>query len=398
MKESIPQSLPKKHDENSVDTEIFSRREFLKGLGAGIVASGLAAAPIIEKIATKQEGAEGREEIERQITELREKLRSERGIEIDFSPVFPNEAEEGFQGIALESLIEKRDVCESVAKTLDLYPPFMHKETGLSIIRVMNDLKAEDWNSYTNSSKTVDPAGMTASQEGVMYFEYKEDNPIDPVRSKEGEARYASKQERMSSILNHELFHFIENSDFFYRDDYEYNQGYLLETRGHDYEVDKMPPAPYNGEINSLVRLNKISPEVADQLREDTRGFARRYGKASFAEDRATVVEALYDRKLAAGRLEEDEVLAKKMKFMKRYYFERSRGLMNHNYWDLVHNPAADSELVANYLKVQADILTSMSDEALLMYMKDSVGDQVDLEHAKKWKQELKSWLDEDAG
>ncbi|MBP6881604.1 MAG: twin-arginine translocation signal domain-containing protein [Candidatus Pacebacteria bacterium] len=397
MKESMPLPPWEKQEGDSVDPEGFSRREFLKGLGAGVVASGFAAAPIIEKIATKQEGVEDREEIERQITELREKLRSERGIEIDFSPIFPGESEEGFQGVALESLIEKRDVCESVAKTLDLYPPFMHKETGLSIIRVMNDLKAEDWNSYTNSSKTVDPAGMTASQEGVMYFEYKEDNPIDPVRSKEGEARFSSKQERMSTILNHELFHFIENSDFFDRDDYEYNQRYLLETRGHDYEMDKMPPAPYNGEINSLVRLNKISPEVADQLREDTRGFARRYGKASFAEDRATVVEALYDQKLSAGR-QEDTVLTEKMKFMKRYYFERSRGLMNHNYWELVHNPAADSELVSNYLKIQADIITGMSDEALVMYMKESIGDEVDLEHAKKWKQELRSWLDEDAG
>lgn len=87
MKESFPNTP----NEDSVPDP--SRRSFIKkalALGAA-AAVGLEVTGAADRIKGAYEETFDREQPEQDITNLRERLRSERGIELDFSPIFPQE-------------------------------------------------------------------------------------------------------------------------------------------------------------------------------------------------------------------------------------------------------------------------------------------------------------------
>lgn len=409
MKESVPIPFPapKPEDANSLDQpESPSRRKFLFNAGAAALISSVPAAiPYLVDVGRKVSGETiEREALEKELSNLREHLRTERDVEVDFSPIFPNE--EDVSGESLDYVIEKRDLCKALIQSFDMYPPFMHKQTGLSVIRVVNDLKL-----YENVDETKvksDIAGLAKSDRGVMYVEYAEQRPqitdtdswiadkIDKVFPSSPE----DKIERLKLIMHHELEHFIEKSQSIDEASYQKTtRGYAAGDKAgktDKFDLDYL----YQYELDYLSNINFISSEEKERMERRYRGFANNYGRTNGREDRASIAESLLRGSSTYSALLEraktDLILSNKIEFLKNYYFAKSHGTMDSGYWDFLKKEDIDSESIAAYLKVRAKILSSMTDDAYVTHierrLKDTSGSPQDF---VEWKAALTSWANE---
>lgn len=407
MNESLHAHPQNKNENEESETSPVNqeRRDFLKRLGA--VGVGVTAASVLGKPLLQSEGRKfygetiEKETLEHELTALREKLRQERGVEIDFSPSFPQEVSDGLTSEPVEYLIEKRDICEALMQAFALYPHFVHTQTNLSIIRIENNLKLHEHEE--GEEKERDIAGLASRDDGVMHVEYNELRPHIPnddawVRDKIEKFFPNSpeeKQEWTRSIFHHELAHFIEG------DDSVNDEQYSRETRGFWYNEtlpENYVQTLYVGELKFLVKRNTITEEQMTQLKQKYAGFARSYGKANFREDRATIAEALMTRGGSLGELQEraqtDEVLRKKITFMKKLYLKKSCGLIGETYWNLMERPSADEKMIAEHLKNRASILSHMSDKAFVLYMRDKAEEKISDDILLEWKKTLREWVE----
>jgi hypothetical protein len=402
MHESIP-SQPEQHNKSFQEEINESRRKFLKD--AAITAALAPIALTVPKgfeIGRKMYGETiDRENVESELNTLREQLRNERGVEIDFGKVFSVEKEvdfgdvlsiekePGIEGESLDFLVEKRAVCQMLLEEFALYPSFTHKNTGLSIIRVVNNLK------YDNE---VGTAGLADSAEGVMHLEYEEkgweiktaDEQVAHVVSalipQEG-----TNIERMRSTFHHEMEHFIDRVDA---------NEWSKETRGYVFgEGLTLEQAAYlyDNELSVYQKNGTIGEEEMVKYSLGIKGFARRYGRRNHAEDRATIAETLYapqDRDAFTKRLEKDDVLAAKVEKIKEIYFKQSRGLMDRTYWNLVQKEEDNQIIISKYLNMRAQMLIKLSGDAFMQYIQNETGDEVDVDDAQEWRESLSEWVE----
>ena len=140
------------------------------------------------------------------------------------------------------------------------------------------------------------------------------------------------------------------------------------------------------------------SIDVAWDTRVDERGFANLYGKTNELEDRASISEYLLSRNEKTRELLEkakrDTVLQNKIAFMKQLYFTQSLGLMNEAYWRLSDDISTSTDILADFLQIQGEVLSSMDDANLLQQLQKGIGDTANSEVAAKWRNELRLWLD----
>jgi hypothetical protein len=164
---------------------------------------------------------------------------------------------------------------------------------------------------------------------------------------------------------------------------------YSRETRDFWYGDSKLPSILYTMEIDYLESQKALTPEEAAKLRINYYGFARRYGKTNFSEDKATVAEALFCPEIIGDRLNKDTVLSKKMAFLKRSYFMRSRGTMNQVYWELVQKGQFGPQEISEYLDLQKEFLSQLSDEDLVQYVQSETGKTLTSENILEWRETL---------
>lgn len=361
-----------------------ARRKFMKGVGAaslaavipGALVGGLYGERILGE--TLNRGA-----VERALQESRNRLRHEFGIEVDFSGAHPQEKEGEIEGDTIATLVEKRDICDAIAAELSMYPPVIYKkEARISVIRVMDNI------SY-HGMRTV--AGLADTSTGVLFLEHtdsarKSADPLSPLVNKiEAELEaFSSGKENLRFLLGHELFHHIDDVD---------DDDWSLQTRGWK---PGDPPGPahyhdfYNYELDWALKEKMISQELVSRLKKNYAGFARQYGKKNPREDRATISEALFKGAEALSeRIKKDETLAKKVKFEKDFFFRKSRGVMNDQYWEWVKKSKGGSKLPAEFQRLQSKHLASLSDEDLRVYVEKYTGERLDNETLKSWRNDI---------
>lgn len=255
----------------------------------------------------------------------------------------------------------------------------MHKETGLSIIRVVNDLKLDG----------DDPLGVAAAAKGVMHFEPTENNPayvdLDRLYEDAFSPEGCVKGGCQSSTMNWSIF--FDSSP--QAEEQALREEYSRRTRSFWYGDNGMPSTLYEPKIDSLEKKGAITHKEAMRMRNNYYGFARIYGKKSISEDKATVAETLFYPETIGDRLETDVVLAKKVEFMKQEYFLKSRGTMNETYWKIVQEKQFSPQQISDYLDLQREILNQMSDEALIEYVAEETGKTLSGEELAKWRETL---------
>lgn len=366
----------------------------MKTLGAGAAAA--VAGPFLADRGEKLYGETlGREALEKELKTLRDRLRDERGIDVDFSSVFPNEAEGlGLKGSAVEYLAEKRELCEALLDALDLYPPFLHRNAGISVVRMMNDMRRDD---LEVGVKNQDILGMAERGNDTLYAEFVERHSDGPdgqlsVAINTAFPSRAKRREKFQSTIHHELEHFTEHDAPV--DHLQYS-GF---TRGFRYErnfTGEDLAVAYDFEIEALAKEGIISVQTAVKLLRNYYGFANPYGKTNFFEDRASVAQNLLGSREQRSRLLErtknDPILLKKVEFMKRHYFEKSFGLMDGMYWDLLEKPESDHKTMAEYLKARAALVGRMSNEEFAASIRGVLGEDVRVD-MEAWKAQIRDF------
>ena len=115
----------------------------------------------------------------------------------------------------------------------------------------------------------------------------------------------------------------------------------------------------YDNELNVYQKNGTIGEEEMVKYSSGIKGFARRYGRRSHAEDRATIDETLYspqNRDAFIKRLETDDMLAAKIKKIKEIYFNQSHGTMDSTYWNLVQKEESNQTTITKYLNMRAQM------------------------------------------
>lgn len=92
------------------------------------------------------------------------------------------------------------------------------------------------------------------------------------------------------------------------------------------------------------------SPVLAEKFFADNpTGFARGYALYNHREDVATIVELLFGYNgEAERRVPYDEILQRKVAYMKKWYLEKSSGFMDDTYWSDVREGRIDTEYWEN--------------------------------------------------
>ncbi len=360
-----------------------SRRGFLKRAGA--VALGVASAGTLGVVA-RLDGENiisetlERDEAQRGLREIRERLRAQYGVEVDFSPVSGNEESLDVRGDPLSFLREKQKACEAIERALMQYPPMMYKKRAIiSRIRVVNNLV---WDGDSGVS------GLSMRNKGDMYLEYNERHDV-PLQS-QIEKLLMTNTERDLHIsrhieynFHHEIEHMIDDVD---------SSKWLTDARGLSASLEENRAYPYllyHDELDTLTGSSSLSFTEAQQYKSANSGFAVPYGKTSDDEDRATIMQCLYlVPEIITRRMETDTPLSQKVGFMKSEYFRMSRGVMDDKYWEVVTQYKDNPKMIAEYVKLQSARLLHMSDEELIAHAQTQ-DITLSAEDLKTWRDEI---------
>lgn len=365
------------HEEKSKGSVNEGRRSFLKALGAGaLVASG-----ILPNEAKAKSGYEDYDlnKLESTTHAIREEISKRYGIEIDFSPVFPSEEESKIAAFPIKHIFEKYLICLAIKDSLQLYPPFLLKNTLTTVIRVVNNL------SYMDSGSTV---GLSDASDGVIHLEYDTLSCGNELNQKEDDVMIRFYLRAMKETLHHELEHMIEENDSI--SDVEYHKTRIVLYEG---KREQLMQHAYKYEIEDFLEEKWISEKKAEELLAGTEGFPTEYARKSEKEDRASVAEQLLGSKSKEllHRIKTDQVLKQKVEFMEAFFFEKSYGLMDEKYWSLVHNEA-EPEFVEKYIKTMAGYLSTLNKEKYFAFMQKklkSYNRSVSVDTLKIWREKL---------
>ncbi|KKW20043.1 MAG: hypothetical protein UY63_C0002G0002 [Parcubacteria group bacterium GW2011_GWA2_51_10] len=366
-----------------------SRRMFIKTLGAGALIAAVVGAgkQVAENDGERILGETiSREQEEVALAKARERLRNDFGIEVDFSPLQPHEKEEhGLQGERVEYVVEKRRVCEALLDAFAYYPPVIYKkEAFISIVRVMDSLTLEGESARERIQGIADV-------EGVLHLQHIEHEGVFPLarRGPLGQlGRENLDKEEFIRTFHHELFHELDDID---------DAEWIEQTRGSlsgDISVAQLPYL-YREELDKVVKNPAISPEERSAARSESVnnspiGFATDDGRDNPWEDKATIAEFLLGDPGQFGSPESrDPVLAKKIKFVEKFYFLKSRGIIDEGYWETIRRAKGNSEMAARYHKERSRTLALLSDEVLRDYVRQEIGDQLDDVALKSWREDI---------
>lgn len=268
------------------------------------------------------------EEIKKEINERRDRIKEKWGINVYFTPVDKLEMKDGYGGSELSPL-QQRDSLEWIEHELTKYPPMFFKENvDIQYIRIVNCLKTKREDSAngfaalhyeTSPSKQGINLGYRSKSHDFLKFE-------DVDRS------------RFAGTFHHELFH---------RFDYM--------TPIDNAEVW----APLNPEgQKAYYRDSKERKEI--KLKK---GFSDTYGQENEYEDKAVIYSRMMKnyKKLAEYCQKNDEILGRKVEFLKGILFHGTYGLMDEEYWQ-----TDKSKIDEQYFKRKAEEIISLSYEEML--------------------------------
>ncbi|MBP6881128.1 MAG: hypothetical protein KBC35_00685 [Candidatus Pacebacteria bacterium] len=351
----------------------YNRRDFLKAMGA------LAVSAIIDRPhaqAAEEQGPDS-SHVEKEVATLREELRSVYDVEVDFSPLFPKEAEKGMQSVPVEQTIEKKHICEAILNALHMYPPRMVKETQISIVRAVNDLKID-------LNRSI--AGILHKDEGVISVEFAHDPSLQNQTGKETGESLQTKIEKIKEIVHHEIEHQIELLDEIS------DKEYIDKTRTEIENGESYYPIVYGylNELKAHLGNGLLKRVDVDLILEHDEGFARVYGRKDPQEDRATIVESLFGRNATQlyERAKTDLVLKKKIDFMKQYYFKQSYGVMDETYWRIAE--VDDGIRAAQHISQRTFTLSNLDEQKFMTHIQDTLGEKANAIEIKKWQKSLK--------
>ncbi len=303
------------NEDELTQPESVGRRNFLRGVFAAGVVAAVGGQPIRELF----EETLTPEQTEKELTECLEKLKSEYGVEIDFS-----ELKDADKKIEHLSLAEQRDFAESMLGALEVYPKSYVHGSGLTTIKTGKHLRIESDNSKTSKTEA--------------YFSSK--YPERVLISKESFEGYLTDKfgwdndRRMKSTFHHEFYH--QNDPHVH--DRAFNHGWTMEeaTKGAD-------PHFHTQDVFSIRR----------------EGFASTYGAlGGAAEDRAEVAAALLLDPEAFERIALDEpALVDKIQKIKKEFFDRSHGIMDETYWKL--RSGGDMKAIKEYFLLREQLSES---------------------------------------
>lgn len=290
MSERFPQKIGK-----SQDLENPKRRGFLKGLlGIGALAAvgGQPLKELFEETITP-------EQLEKELQECTEKLRSEYGIDIDFSAI-PDTRGSSYP----LSLAERCDFAKSISEAVELYPKSYISGSGL---------------------KTV---------QGVKWLALK--NQKDPMATTEG---YFVKNDPGRLVVNKE-----DIVNYFFKDKFGWGNSERTKATFHHEFYHKMDPhlhdKGYNNEWDKESLGKGAEPRrvhFLDNFAIRREGFTSAYGAVhGSSEDRAEIAAALFTDPVKLEQLATGEpALLDKVEKIKKEYFDNSKGLFDETYWKL---------------------------------------------------------------
>ena len=358
-----------------------SRRGFLKALGAGVLIAGAGLGGVAINDGERILGETlNRKKEEAALAKARERLRNEFGVEVDFSPLQPLEKEEEWlSGESVEHLVEKRRVCEALIDAFAIYPPVIYKkESYISIVRVMDDLKLI-------TDGTPENIHGLAEAEGVLHLRHIEKDGVLPISRRGFFGQVGRKNLDKAGFIgtfHHELFHDLDDIG---------NEEWVANTRGVSPQMSTGALVyMYREELDKLANNNTITKSEKDAALKELQGFAYDDGKENPEEDRATIAELLLSAPEELGAPERmDQVLSKKISFIKKFCFQKSRGIMDEGYWETIRHAKGNSEIVARYHKERAEALARLSLDELRAYVEKETGERLDDEKLKSWREDI---------
>ena len=373
------------------EKEPLNRRAFLTNMAGATVVAGSLSGGVVGQLYGEEILGEtiGREEEEKNLTAIRERLRSRHGVEVDFGDTTKAEGNIGIHGEGPTFLVEKRRVCEAIEDALMQYPPMMYKKRAIiSRIRVLDNLEIE---------KNANVAGLAALDYGDMYLEHKEYREENSIAQPSGflksltftdsekAAEVMRTKKNIQAIFHHELFHLTDMVN---------EKKWATEARGFSAQPISSSeghlPLLYNHELNSLVKNSGLDWSLAEQHRQGITGFASQHARKEALEDRASTIEYLYRKPdEMARRYVEDPELARKIDFMKKEYLTMSRGVMDEGYWEMVRKYPDNPKMIAEFVKLKSRMLVGLSDEAFKKFMLEKYKLEVSDKEVAEWRAEI---------
>ena len=323
----------------------------------------------------------GRNEAERSLQEILERLKNIYGINVDFGQFGADEAVRGIHGEQVKFLTEKREVCEAIEDTLMCYPPAIYKKrAAIKAIKIADNYGDVD---------QVEVVGQAVKESGNIYLERHEgrsDGILVMLGNiiRDAALSSAERKNKMRWVLHHELMHMIDGVD---------ETRWTNDARGLRYDEEipaNMLPTLYNYELDSLRQNSGLKPEYAEQYKKSFIGFVRSYGKTNGSEDRATIAEDLF---VFPKKLKEiivhDPLLGRKVDFMKKEYFTMSQGVMDEGYWNVMLEHSENPRFLAEYVRLRSEFLVKLPTEQFEKYVaKMSGGDLTDVDIAS-WQADI---------
>lgn len=308
--ERQPESSSEKEgaEEKNEKVDLGRRRalDALFGLGFTALTAGHPVKELFEETALA-------ESTERELANYLDRLKSEFGVEVDFTEVSGNDAEVSSREL---SLAEKKDIAANIYAAVALYPREYIERVGLKRIRGVKwmDIPRLEWYQRLLVRGYVDRAHKETvhlNKETLIPF---------------GDFFGWTNSDRMRYATHHELYHVADE----HIGDEEFNAKWTLDA--HEHGVEPPGQGKYFG------------------LRG--KGYPSAYASSAPHEDRAEVAAMLltsYARTLRWCK--EDPALLDKVSKIKEEFRARSGGFIDDTYWDLLRS--GDTKAIQQYFNVR---------------------------------------------
>jgi hypothetical protein len=275
------------------------RRKFLKIMGAGAAYAAINTIPEMKEFA---EEATSPEEIRKETERLKSEVEQRYAVSVHFDAI-DNDTESG-SGL---SLIEQRNALRELEKSFSFYPKEYIKNTALKNIHVVNN--------YTRKGVPF-TAGITNESQHPGRMLLNREHLFSKITFEE------FFDSGMPETFHHELYHLSDEHD-------EHRRS--LETRSFNTEWKK-EHTQHGGD--------SYSPGVPF----GGKGFPNSYARTSPTEQRAVIAELLMsDYNGLVEKSQEDPALANAVQKIKEEFFQKSSGIMDETYWNLVQTGDTDS-------------------------------------------------------
>lgn len=289
------------------DAQKSGRRNFLKGLGAGLL-SVVAGQPLLELA----EETIKPEQIERDLLQYEKRLQNEYGIVLDFSLI-----PETRGSSVILSLAERCDFAKSIVEAVELYPKSYITNSGIKTIQGIKQLALQEQKDFMDTTSGYfiknDPSRLVINKEDFVhhvtadFFGWKN-------------------SERVKAVFHHEFYHQTDTHSF----DKTYNKKW-------DTESSQKGAIP-----------RKVS--FLDPFSVRKEGFTSTYGALQGGkEDRAEIAMSLFVDPVGLENVASKEpALFDKVEKIKKEFFDRTHGIVDETYWKLRRE--GNIQAVRNYL------------------------------------------------